>query len=175
MLKLDLGQLARYQRLPIEARVPADLVLNQDAGFRMRGPLEIQLEAMQTGPDVLVQGKLEGEAEVLCRRCLRPVASPIAEEVALVFREGVSEAEAEAEEAEVFPLPERGHELDLTRAIREHLVLSVPDLAICSETCKGLCPSCGANLNETTCNCATADVDERWAVLKRIKDQDGRS
>ncbi len=173
MLKVDLGQLARKKRLQIDARVPADDALFRDAAFEMRTPLDVQLDVQQTGSDVLVRGAIEGEAELACRRCLNTVTTPIEEEVALLFREGVSEAEAEA--AEIYPLSEKAQELDLSGAIREHLVLAVPEFAICSETCKGLCPSCGANRNETTCRCEQVSVDNRWTALLNYqgKDKDG--
>ena len=172
MLKVDLGQLARKKRFQIDADVPADDVLFDGVAFEMRGPLEVRLEAQQAAHDVLVRGTLEGEAVLGCRRCLTEVGTPIREEVALLFREGVSSADAEAEE--IYALPEKGNALDLTHAIREHLVLAVPEFAICSETCKGLCPTCGANLNETTCSCEPTAVDNRWAALLKIgKDKDG--
>ena len=173
MLKVDLGELARKKRLHIDARVPPNDPLLGGAAFRMRGPLELELEAQQSGHDVLVRGRIEGKAEVDCRRCLAAVSTPIEEEVALLFREGISEPQAEAEE--LYPLPAKGNELDLSGPIREHLVLAVPEFAICSDVCKGLCPSCGANLNETECGCERVDVDNRWAALLQLKgkDQDG--
>lgn len=172
MLKVDLGQLARKRRLLIDASVPADAALFRGLVFEMRGPLAVRLEAQQAGSDVLVRGTLEGEAELACRRCLVAVTVPLREDVALLFREGVSEADAEA--AEIYPLPEKGSELDLIHAIREHLVLAVPAFAICQEECQGLSPSCGTNLNETTCSCEPERVDQRWAVLlKPGKDKDG--
>jgi uncharacterized protein len=170
MLKVDLGQLARKKRLQIDTSVPANEMLSDEAAFRLIGPLNVRLEAQQSGHDVLVRGAVEGEAELNCRRCLVAVAAPIDEEVALLFREGVSLAEAE--DAEIYPLPEKGNELDLIPALREHLVLAVPDFAICSDTCKGLCPTCGANLNETTCSCEPATVDNRWAALLQLKGKD---
>lgn len=172
MLKVDLGQLARKPRLLIDASVPADDALFRGVIFEMRGPLEVSLEAQQAGHDVLVRGSLEGVAELACRRCLAAVTVPISEDVALLFREGVSEADAEA--AEIYPLPEKAPELDLTHAIREHLVLAVPEFVICQDECKGLCPSCGTNLNETTCSCEPEPVDHRWAALLKLgKDKDG--
>lgn len=173
MLKVDLGELARKKRRHLDVSVPEGDELVADMAFRLSRPLEIRLEAQQAGNDVVVRGTLEGEAELDCRRCLVPVTTPIDEEVALLFREGVSEAEAE--EQEIYPLPVKGNELDLSGAIREHLVLAVPEFAICQETCKGLCPICGANLNETECGCERADVDNRWAALLQLKgkEQDG--
>ena len=174
MLKVDLGQLARRKRLQIDASVPPDDALFHGVAFEMRGPLDLELEAQQAGHDVLVRGRLIGVAELGCRRCLTAVEAPISEEVALLFREGVSEAEAEAEE--IYPLPAKANELDLTHALREHLVLAVPEFALCQDACKGLCPSCGTNLNEDTCSCEPERVDYRWATLLKLgKDKDGGS
>jgi uncharacterized protein len=170
MLKVDLGQLARNKRYQIDASVPPDDALFHGAAFTLGGALEVQLEAQQAGHDVIVRGTLAGEAELPCRRCLTEVSVPVEEEVALLFRPGVSEADAEA--AEIYPLPEKGNELDLTDALREHLVLAVPEFAICREACKGLCPSCGTNLNETTCSCEPEHVDHRWAALLELKGKD---
>jgi uncharacterized protein len=169
MLKVDLGQLARKKRLQIDAQVPPDDALFHGAAFEMQGPLEVTLEAQQAGPDVLVRGRLDGVAELACRRCLVAVTVPISEEVALLFREGVSEADAEAQE--IYPLPPKANEVDLTNALREHLVLAVPAFAICREECKGLCPSCGTNLNDNTCSCEPEHIDHRWAALLK-KDAD---
>ena len=172
MLKVDLGQLARKKRLQVDAVVPAEDARLQGLGFAMGGPLELDLEAQQAGHDVLVRGTLAGEAIMACRRCLTEVATPVREELALLFRAGVSEADAEADE--VYALPAKGNELDLTHAIREHLVLAVPEFVICREACPGLCPSCGTNLNESTCSCEPEHVDTRWAALSKLgKDQDG--
>lgn len=170
MLKVDLGELARKKRLQIDETIPADHPATAGAGFRLVAPLALRLEVQQGSGEVIARGHVEGEAEVLCRRCLAPVQVPIDQEVTLVFREGVSPAEAEAEE--IYPLPERGNDLDLNGALREHLLLAVPEYLECQEACKGLCPHCGVNLNETTCSCAEGRSDDRWAALKQLSNKD---
>ena len=50
-------------------------------------------------------------------------------------------------------------------ALREELILRVPDYVVCSESCRGLCPSCGVNLNETTCECVPEAESSPWSVL----------
>ena len=166
MLQVDLGELARKKRVQIDASVPADHPVLRGAGFELVGLLDLHLQVQEAMHDVVVLGRLEGEAEVPCRRCLVPVRTPIDQEVTLLFREGVSQVDAEAEE--IYLLPERGNELDLTAAIREHLLLAVPEFVECQDACKGLCPRCGVNLNETTCSCERTDVDHRWNVLKKL-------
>jgi uncharacterized protein len=170
MLKVDLGELARRKRLQIDEQVPADSPLVADAGFRLVGPLSLQLDVQMATHDVVVLGQMEGEAEIACRRCLSPVRMPIDQEVTLLFREGITQAEAEAEE--IYLLPAKGNELDLSGAIREHLLLSVPEFAECGEECQGLCPHCGANLNDTTCSCETSQSDDRWAALRQLTNKE---
>lgn len=169
MLKVDLRQLERTGRTVIDENVPADAEIWDGSGIQPRRDFEIRLEAQLAGNDVLVRGHLDGSIELNCSRCLRGVPIGVTEEVAFLFRPGLTEAEAA--DAEMYRLPERGDELDLTEAIREHLVLSVPQYAICSEACRGLCPRCGANLNETECACESAGEDPRWAALRKFRSE----
>jgi uncharacterized protein len=166
MLRVDLRQLERKNRLEIEQELPAEDPIWQDAGFQLAEPLSVQLEAQQAGHDVIVRGRLQGSVALSCRRCLEPVTAPVVEDVSLVFRPGLSRVEAEAEE--VYALPERGEDLDLSDAIRELLVLAYPQYGMCREDCRGLCPQCGTNLNQETCDCAPAHADPRWAALRRL-------
>ena len=59
-------------------------------------------------------------------------------------------------------------ELDLRPAVRELWLLDVPGYALCREDCKGLCPTCGTNLNLAQCDCATEEVDPRFAALSNL-------
>jgi uncharacterized protein len=168
MLKADLGLLQRRGRLPIEAHVPPEDPLWAGSGIELAGPLAVALEAQQAGADVVVRGWLRGAVALSCRRCLESVTQAVDAEVIWLFRAGITEAEAQAEE--VYALPERARELDLGPAVREQLVLSVPEFALCAEACRGLCPQCGANRNEADCACEVPAVDERWAALRRRPD-----
>jgi len=169
MLKVDLRQLERRGRLSIEDDVPPDAPLWHDLGLRFRAPLQVRLEAQYAGRDVVVRGTLEGSAELPCSRCLKVVFVPVDEEVAFLFRPGISEVEAE--DAEIYVLPERGDELDLSGVVREQVTLSVPQYAVCEEACRGLCPKCGANLNLEQCRCEETVSDDRWAALRKLRSE----
>ncbi len=170
MLKVDLAELARKKRLQIDASLPADLALLAGADFRLVGPLEVHLEVQEAMHDVVALGDMRGAAEVDCRRCLVPVRTPIDQQLTLLYRQGVSGVEAEAEE--MYTLPERATQLDLSGAIREHLLLAVPEFVECRDACRGLCPRCGVNWNETTCSCEASQTDERWAALKQLTNKE---
>jgi uncharacterized protein len=54
--------------------------------------------------------------------------------------------------------------------VREAWLLAVPGFVTCRDGCRGLCPTCGADRNETACGCAERVVDERWAALRATRD-----
>lgn len=169
MLKVDLGLLAQQHRIRIDAEVPVDDELWDTFPWRFAEPVELRLDVQQAGADVVVRGEVLGEAELSCRRCLKSVRYAVDEDVTFVYRAGVAPVEAEAEE--VYPLPEKARQLDLTEAVREHVLLAVPEFVNCDDACRGFCPQCGANLNETTCECRTEDEDPRWAALRRLRSE----
>jgi uncharacterized protein len=166
MLKVDLGLLRKKRRLAIDLEVPADDPLVEAAGIDLDGPLRVALELQSAGADVVARGTLAGAVRMDCRRCLEPVVDPFEEPVTIVLRAGASAVDAEAEEA--WPLPEQAREVDLTDPVREHLVLAVPEFTLCRPDCRGLCPSCGIDLNRGSCDCMASETDERWAALKRL-------
>ncbi|HEX6134204.1 MAG TPA: DUF177 domain-containing protein [Longimicrobiales bacterium] len=169
MLKVDLGLLVQRHRIRVDADVPPDDPLWQPLPWRFDGPVGLRLDVQQAGSDVVVRGSVTGRAALSCRRCLKPVPFELDEELTLLYRPGVSGVEAEAEE--IYTLPERGHELDLGPAVREHVLLAVPQFVICDEACRGFCPRCGTNLNEASCDCVVEEEDPRWAALRRLRSE----
>ena len=166
MLRVDLGRLERTKRLRVDEAVAADDPRLEEIGVRLAAPLDVGLEVTATGADVLVRGRLRGETAGECRRCLRPTRTGIESDVTLLFRAGVAAEEAEAQD--VYPLPARERELDLWPALREHVILAQPEYTECRPDCRGLCPRCGADLNEGQCGCGEPEPDERWAVLRKL-------
>ena len=65
--------------------------------------------------------------------------------------------------------------MDLAPLLREEVILAVPMGVLCRSDCAGLCPVCGQNLNEGTCDCEQDDIDPRWAVLRAQRDQFDRT
>lgn len=168
MLRLDLRQLQK-KRLTIDETLPPGDVFWAGTALKPVGPFRVRADAQLAGHDVIVRGDVAGRLASSCRRCLEHVEVEVDEEFDLVFRPGLSRVEAE--EAEVYALPEKGDELDLQDAIREQVVLAVPQFVICEETCRGLCPQCGSNLNQTQCDCQSVAVDPRWAALRDMRSE----
>lgn len=164
MLVVSLDRLLRERRLILQETIEvAGPEWSTDSGRFDR--VDVRLEVHQAGADVVAMGEVEAGLQTSCRRCLADVVVPVREPLSLAFQAGIDEAEAERRE--VYVLPSRSRELDLTEAIREHVLLAAPRFATCDEACRGLCPHCGVNLNEATCTCGSEAVDERWGPLLR--------
>lgn len=99
-----------------------------------------------------------------CRRCLAAVEVAVKESAAIVF---ATAGEATEEEG-YYLLPARAQEVDLRAVLREEYLLALPQFVECRPDCKGLCPSCGANLNDGPCGCPPAGADPRWDALRAL-------
>lgn len=111
-----------------------------------------------------------GRMQTACHRCLDPVTVPLEAEFDVVVRRGLDRAGEHGDpetEDHYITVGANEHEVDIHPQVRENLVVSVPMLILCSQECRGLCPSCGINRNRGTCGCEPAP-DPRWEALRRL-------
>jgi uncharacterized protein len=144
--------------LPVTGK--ADLIVEH------RGPQE-EVE------DIRVRAVYDGNFEVLCARCVEPVAVPLKGEFDLLFRPEGADAEAgeraiTEDETEIGYYGKSG--LELEDVVREQVLLTLPGRTLCQPDCKGLCAHCGQNLNVKSCNCeqSTGFNDPRWSALQGL-------
>jgi uncharacterized protein len=168
MLKLSLAAVDRDE-VRIQEQVPPDDPMFEGTGVEFATPLDVDLSARSVGEDsIFVRGTLRTTVRQPCRRCLSPVELKIDETVDFLFAD--ASEEGDDVDGEVYTIPARGgDELDLTDAVREQVLLNVPQFALCGEECRGLCPTCGANLNEGACECVPEAAPSPWDALKKIK------
>jgi len=124
--------------------------------------------------DIRLRAAYTGNFEILCARCVEPVATPLAGDFDLIFRPSAADANpAERsitpDETEIGYYEASG--LLLEDVVREQVLLSLPSRTLCKEDCKGLCPRCGQNLNLATCSCHLAPADPRWNALAGLADK----
>jgi uncharacterized protein len=124
------------------------------------------------GQDILVRGNLSGHMDLACGRCLEPFTAPAAIDFDLLLVPGPTGARAADVELSQTDLDldyYTGEIVDLESLLREQIILMMPLKPLCEETCKGLCPQCGANLNIETCGCRTGNVNSPFALLAKLK------
>lgn len=119
------------------------------------------------------RARIEGKAEFIfdtrCHRCLRPVK----QRVALSFSREVWAPDAAADRSvyEEQPFMD-GFQLNVEDLLISEIVTSWPMKILCKPDCKGICPTCGRDLNTGTCDCDTFVPDPRMAAIKDIFEAD---
>lgn len=120
--------------------------------FVLADGLDYDVALTDTGEGVLATGIVRGVATTPCDRCLEPATLDIAGEISCYYLNEPPEADDEDEEE--YGLISAEGTVDISPAIQAAVVMDLPFIVLCREDCKGLCPTCGCNLNEQTCDCA---------------------
>jgi uncharacterized protein len=129
-----------------------DTVVDADADADVE--VTAGLEAFAEG--LVADGRISAPWKSECRRCLGPVTGRVDVEFREVFERAPTEGET-------YKLGRE--EVDLEPLVREALLLALPLTPLCRDDCEGICPTCGADLNEGPCGCPPAGRDPRWAAL----------
>jgi uncharacterized protein len=106
----------------------------------------------RTPQGLLLDVNFQAYAVGQCVRCLEDYRQLLTTE----FQELFAYRSRHTRDEELF-VPEDGN-IDLEPLTYENFLLVVPIKALCREDCKGLCPICGTNLNETTCEHTEAQI-----------------
>ena len=120
--------------------------------FTLQNGLDYDVALTNTGEGILVTGIVRGQATTPCDRCLEPASLDIAGEISCYYLH--EEPEVDDEDDEEYGLISDEGTIDIAQAIQGAVAMDLPFVVLCSEDCKGLCPTCGCNLNEETCDCA---------------------
>jgi uncharacterized protein len=189
MLRINVDDLGEGREVREElGRAKLDTLLQEEkTAFRAAGRSDFIGQLQRVDSRVLLHGELTLPLSGQCRRCLAPVQQLLPVRFDLNFvpvkelrkRTPPPPAAPDTRDghgshaAPVVPdldeEPFDGHTLDLEPTLREQILLALPMDALCGEGCKGLCPSCGQNLNEATCDCRADVADPRWAKLRELK------
>jgi uncharacterized protein len=147
----------------VQLAVPAgdDLVVG-DVRVPAGADVETEADIESLTDGLVVTGHITAPWEGVCRRCLGVARGQLDIEVRELYQTHLTSEDA-------YPL--EGELLDLAPMVRETLMLDLPLAPVCSDDCLGLCPVCGINRNEATCDCDTAPSDPRWAALDVLKDR----
>jgi uncharacterized protein len=126
----------------------------------------------ETDGELRIQGRYTVEMSSQCDRCLGSARFPLDAPFDLFYKSTSTiareeEVEIDAGETEIGFYEGSGIELD--DILREQVLLALPMQRVCSEACKGICPSCGKNRNETTCDCKSETHDDRLGALRNLK------
>lgn len=181
-MQLDLTRIRDAETPFARSLGPEEIGAGDDA-FKIKGPVELVMTIQKDDDLFQLAGQIRAELELACSRCLEPFAFLVDTPFDLRYLPqhmntgaagagGDDDEETEAEEVGGDDLTTafyRDDRIDLAQMIREQLYLALPMKPLHREDCKGLCPTCGTNLNEATCACQSVWEDPRLAPLKALK------
>ena len=137
--------------------------------FTFDEPVKYNITITNTGDAFLISGTAEGSATTSCSRCLEDVHVDMKANIDAYYLIDPPETEEENEINEFEILPD-DHIIPLGEIIKSTLVVDAPAKPLCKEDCKGLCPKCGTNLNNGSCECKDEpDPSNPFSVLKDYK------
>ncbi len=129
------------------------LELDGDPILTEKMPVEFDLYVQCVCNELIVRGVVWTEVGVICSRCTEFFSTNVGDSSFL----------------RTFPLTGGETEFDITEDIREAIMLNLPHFPLCSEECKGLCPQCGKNLNNGSCECTNEESPSAWDALNGLK------
>ena len=150
-------QTARGESAPFEFSATAEKLFGEDFSTEgIIGDVKITGVVEDVGRCFVIRGRIECQKSFICDRCLTQATENQVHE----FDEEFDKAEA------VEDL------IDVTELLRDILLAGQPMKNLCKADCKGLCPVCGANLNDGDCGCDKFIIDPRLAALKYFKTEE---
>src|SRR3954469_25832854 len=151
---LDLSKL-RGQREHFERTFQPSAFDPQDEAYRVATPVDVSIDIEKSGPGIFrAPGRATKSMMLECGRCLEEMEVPVDARFELRYvphAENQTEAEREIVEDDLTTSFYREGTLDVIDMLREQFELALPMKPLCAESCRGLCPECGANLNRANC------------------------
>ena len=169
-MRIPFGEIALWRG----SRELADTGWSSDTGldFKVRPVARVVMEQVDEDT-VNMEGSIAAICLSSCSRCGKDMEYKLDTSFDYVFRVGhdeslqLRETECSDDSCQTIYIEEK--EIDIDAVLREQLILSVPCKLLCQEDCKGLCHSCGTQLNKTVCGCSHDISNSPFAVLKKLK------
>jgi uncharacterized protein len=147
--------------------------LTPDGGrqYRVPGVVALDVVVRKGGSDYRLSGRIEGDLELDCSRCLEPFRLEVGIDVDLLYlpaSENRGDGEVRIEEEDLSTAFYRDEQIDLRHLVQEQFQLALPMKPLCRTDCRGLCIVCGGNRNAVACQCVDQWEDPRLAGLKQL-------
>jgi len=166
LLKAPVGT---AQRVDLDSEDQLEL---DDDTAQLAGAVSGKVRLHRTNQGVFVDGTADVPVELECTRCLKKFTTVIPVPIRELFYPTIDvetgvPVPSPVDDDLSYPI-DHNHVLDLREAIRQNLLLALPMKALCRENCAGLCPQCGQDLNEGSCDCVFEVEDDRFSSLRQL-------
>lgn len=145
----------------------------QGQQIQFKGPVQLSFQLTKQPDSLLIRGEIAADLELACSRCLENFLLPVRCTLDEAIPLGVADDQEEHWDS---PFIDRVQdELDLSELSLQVLLENLPLQPLCRRDCRGLCNTCGQDLNSGNCDCQTEEIDPRLAILGQLLRQDNQS
>lgn len=153
---------------------PVLVRMQADGECVFEGPVTADITVEREFDHLKALGRIHVPISLTCGRCLVSYKSAVDSEFRIIFRKESTrhvavEDETELSDEDLIATTYDGDEIDLAHEIEEQIAMDIPLKPLCGEGCKGLCSTCGADLNTASCSCSQEQVNIKFSALKDFK------
>lgn len=175
-LIVDLSSLRQNPGRRLTVSLQSDELEGLSNGLHLKGPVRLEVTLVGGDRRVMLQAQIQADIETVCDMCLTPVSYPLDFEIDEVLMSAhdvdvLSEHGGDREKMESENWIYDDVHLDLNYLVLNAILTQLPLRHLCRPDCKGLCPHCGANLNDGPCDCENTEIDPRWAILAQLQEK----
>jgi uncharacterized protein len=168
-MKIDVARLNENGE-DFEGEISADILnTSKDDQVRPDSPIHYKIHAILINDELIITGNLNINTLFRCSSCSEEFPRNISVKAFnYVHNIAGNDENDEFLEGETSKYDKISESIDLTKDIRESILLAFPANPVCNSECAGLCPQCGINKNKETCDCKPPS-DNRWDLLDNLK------
>ncbi len=164
-MKFDLLPILNADGRKLPLNLELYLVGNEEQGAEFLTPVSVVGEFVNIGGSIELKAKASCRIRYTCDRCCENFESDFECSFEEVFKKEDARVEDDQNPDAVIL---SGTAVELDEIVLANVIVNLPTKRLCSEECKGLCPNCGQNLNQSECRCDTRPTDPRFDILDKL-------
>jgi uncharacterized protein len=158
---IDVSSILKDLGGKIDISGSVDVPCDEFSDIKIITPVQIDGNITNNGKTMELSAHANCRASTVCARCLKDIEIKLDFDITEMLAQGENQYDDEVYTFE--------HDsVDLTEIVINNILMNISGKYLCKEDCKGLCPKCGNDLNNSDCGCDTAVIDPRWAALANI-------
>lgn len=131
------------------------------------GNLKLNVKMDKSSHQIVLNCSLSVNARLICDRCQEEYQREFRNEFILTYL--FAKEDVTSDDLNLYYISPESDKINLHQDIIDFAILAVPMKKLCQEDCKGLCASCGMNLNAEACQCKKDEINPVWEALQKLK------
>lgn len=164
-MKIDVSSIVKINGASLDVKFDEAIaeLNNLESGFVFTDAVKFEGVLTNASGVLKLNGSLKVAYSTKCSRCVKDIE----DNLELKIREDIIEG---SETADVDAYTYNDNYILLDSILKDNIILNLPVKKVCDDNCKGLCPRCGTNLNEKTCDCKDDYINPQMEALKKFFD-----